>query len=101
MQISNSIRRSVTSQQTQAFLNVVKEDLNLSRLKPVDSPGAGRGQKVLSILIDTFERKHCKHDKSFEPVLNTAMPADPERMSLPTKAASVNPEVIPQPNGFG
>ena len=89
---------SVSGGQTQAFWNLYNENLKLSRLNPGDLLGAGRGQKVLNTLIDMFESKHCKHKPDVQSVLNTASYVDPNRMSLPTKAATVFPEdVLPEP----
>ena len=48
----------------------------------------------MSTLKDIFQRKQWKHETNIEAVLNTAMPAVPDRMSLPTKAATVKPEDI-------
>ena len=87
----------VTARQTQAFWNLFHENLKISRLNPGDLQGAGRGQKVLSTLIDIFERKHCKQKHEVQSVLNTAMYVDPERVSLPSQAATVDPaDILPE-----
>ena len=86
----------VTARQTQSFWNLYFDNLHLSRLNPGNLLGAGRGQKVLNSLIDMFEKRHCKQ-MDVQSVLNSALPVDPERMSLPRKAALIDPcDILPE-----
>ena len=76
-------------------MNLFHDNLHLRRLNPGDALDVGRGQKVFSQHIDSFEAKRCKHmdDQS---ALNSAMAVDPARMSLPTRVALVDPiDILP------